>query len=85
MDEIDTTNKFHVSAARDGSRIQIIFPPLLPLSVEDALTLAAWLVAVSGNRERFDEIYEIVLEACRCRHEPSPTRCSSRDVHIVNP
>lgn len=57
---IDTTNKFLVSADAGGDRIRIMLPPTLPISVEDALGLAAWIVAISGKKERFGEIYEAV-------------------------
>jgi hypothetical protein len=46
MEAIDTTNKFLVGATAGSGRIQIMMPPRPPLSPEDALNLAAWLVAL---------------------------------------
>lgn len=59
MPEIDTTNRFMV-AARGNGELVIMMPPLAPLSTEDALTLAAWIVAVTGEDERFAAILAAV-------------------------
>ena len=49
---IDTTNTFLVSLT--GERVHILNPPRGPMSQQDALALAAWLVALSlASREDF--------------------------------
>ena len=46
--EIDTTNKFLVSVS--GARnIIILNPPRGPMSREEALTFAAWIVALADE------------------------------------
>jgi hypothetical protein len=62
MAEIDTFNKFLVSRGPDPGGIVIQNPPRPgePLSIDDALNLAAWIVAISGEKKRFDAVYEAV-------------------------
>jgi hypothetical protein len=62
MAEIDTLNKFLVSFGPAGGII-IQKPPRGPMSPENALLLAAWLVAVAGDEKRFKEIFEAVCNA----------------------
>jgi hypothetical protein len=50
-DELVTYNK-HIVSAR-GSRIIIQAPPMGAISHDDALNLAAWIVACVGDEERF--------------------------------
>jgi hypothetical protein len=61
---IDTANRFLVGGSADGHRIVIVgLPSLRPhLTHEHALTLAAWLVAMVGDRERFDRILDAILK-----------------------
>ena len=58
MDEpIETTNKFGIAV--QGDMIVILFP--LPLSHDDALLVAAYLVALSEKPfERFQKVYKAV-------------------------
>jgi hypothetical protein len=58
MPKIDTTNKHLVSS--QGERIVIMLPPRGPIEKDDALTLAAWIVAIVGDEERFREILSAV-------------------------
>lgn len=48
--EIDTTNKFFVGVTSSG--VVIAHPPRGPMSPEDALLLAAYLVALSTKDEQ---------------------------------
>jgi hypothetical protein len=58
--ELNVTNHFVVVWEGDG-RVAIWNPPRGPMSPDDALLLAAWLVAVSSRpRERFLEILDAV-------------------------
>lgn len=56
--EVDTTNKFIVAANSRG--IIIMHTPIGVLTKEDALNLAAYLVAISGDEERFKEVLEAI-------------------------
>ncbi len=58
---IDTANRFFVG--RGSADINITNTAMLmrPLSTEDALNLAAWLVAVTGKEDRFQAILKAVL------------------------
>lgn len=59
MDEIETFNKFFVGATSNG--IRLMRPPTGELSHDDALNLAAWLVAVADpGGERFAEVLAAV-------------------------
>ncbi len=60
-EEIDTLNRFLVGARGvEGEEIVILRPPLAPMSVDEALTLAAWLVAITGDEIRFEKILSAV-------------------------
>jgi hypothetical protein len=54
----DTFNKFQVSAYRDS--IVVMTFPYKPMTKPEALTLAAWLVVMSGTKKEFDEILKAV-------------------------
>jgi hypothetical protein len=60
---IDTFNRFMVGAsASSPSRIQVARPPLGSISREEALNLAAWLVAMTDPaRQEFDALLKAVL------------------------
>jgi hypothetical protein len=60
-EEIDTTNWWHVGRRGDGT-VVVGNPPGLPMAVDKALVLAAWLVAVADPA---DERWPAVLEAVR--------------------
>jgi hypothetical protein len=45
----DTVNKHMVAIRPDG--VYILNPPCGPISKDDAITLAAWLVALAGDHE----------------------------------
>lgn len=64
-EEIDTFNKFMVAAHGDGIILLNGPRPGTLLSMQDALLLAAYLVALTessekGGRETFDKVYEAV-------------------------
>lgn len=50
--EIDTSNRFVVSV--NGSGILVMNPPQAPITPEDALVFAAWLVALAEHQASFD-------------------------------
>ncbi len=52
-------NKFLVSTTTNN-RVLMMNPPLGPISEEDALLLAAWLVALSGGMEKFQPVLDAV-------------------------
>jgi hypothetical protein len=61
--EIDTTNTCLVSSMH-GEKIAILNPPRSPMTKTEALTLAAWLVALADDdpeRQTFNEILYAVL------------------------
>lgn len=55
--EIDTLNR-HMVAVR-GDHIVIMNPPRIPITNEDALVFAAWIVSCVGD----DELWEETLKA----------------------
>ena len=61
-EKVDTYNKFLVGS-RGKMGLCIMLPPGcgLPIAYEDALNLAAWLVALTGEEERFKVVLEAVL------------------------
>lgn len=59
MPEIDTTNKCLVSST--GSQIKLLREPGM-MSHDDAILLAAWLVAMAYNSTHK---FEVVLEAVK--------------------
>ena len=54
MDDLNTTNKFAVTASLQG--ITILKPPHGPITHDDALNLAAWLVALADHEKKFQTI-----------------------------
>lgn len=57
---IDTTNQFMVGANRDRVIVQI--PVRRPLEKEEAIRLAAWLVAIADpTQKRFTKVLAAVL------------------------
>lgn len=57
--KIDTTNKFMVAA--QGGSVRILRMPVAPLTRDEALMLAAWLVAMSmKSLADFELAYEAV-------------------------
>jgi len=58
MSDIDITNKYGVSLI--GGSILIINPPKHKISKEEALVLAAWLVALANDTDTFGLIIEQV-------------------------
>jgi hypothetical protein len=60
--KIDTFNKFLVGLR--GETIVIVSPPLAPLSVDDALLLAAYLVVMADpDGEKFEAVKAAVENA----------------------
>lgn len=58
--KIDTANKFLVGGSANG--VTIMMPPRGNISNEDALLLAAWLVAIAEVKDgRFQEILDAVI------------------------
>lgn len=60
-DDINPINKFGVAVGDKG--IMILMPPTGPMSQDDAILLAAWLVALSNfGRARFETYFKAVIE-----------------------
>jgi len=60
MNEIDTTND-HLVGMR-GDQVVIVLPPMAPMGHDEALRLAAWLVAVADPLgDDFDTVRKAVL------------------------
>ena len=57
-DELETGNKYMVGVS--GGRIVMLRPPRGSFSNEDALNLAAWLVALADLDGKFPAILEAV-------------------------
>ncbi len=57
-ESIDTSNDSFVSL--QGDKIVFIMPPLKPMPHAKALRLAAWIVAIVGDKQRFDEVFDAV-------------------------
>jgi hypothetical protein len=58
VDPIETMNNQGVAVMGDAV---IIMRPITRMTVEEALRHAAWLIAITGDRERFEVIYEAVI------------------------
>ncbi|CAN1724402.1 conserved protein of unknown function [Hyphomicrobium sp. 1Nfss2.1] len=59
-EEIDVMNKFGVSVG--GGGIALLVPPRTPMTKDEALVLAAWLVALADPLgERFEKVLDAVL------------------------
>lgn len=62
LPEIDTAN--HFLASGHGDRVTLLRPPRpgQQLTRDEALALAAWLVAMADpGRQRFEQVYRAVL------------------------
>ena len=57
-EEIDTTN-MHMVGGQAG-KVVIRIPARGPMTHDQALTLAAWLVSIVGDDERWEEILKAV-------------------------
>ncbi len=57
-DELDTGNKYMVGVS--GAQIVMLRPPRGTITKSDALNLAAWLVALSDDNDKFPAILEAV-------------------------
>lgn len=61
---IDTTNKFAVGICVRGSGPQVSILRLgVFLTSEEAVNLAAWLVAMSSTEEHFHEVLQAIQES----------------------
>ena len=59
-DEVDTSNKFMVGVS--GARICFLKPIPNVISMDDAVSLAAWLVALADpTGEKFETVHEAVV------------------------
>jgi len=58
MDAIDTANVFLVASR--GTGFVIMNPPTTIITADEALNLAATLVALVGDRERFDRVLKAI-------------------------
>jgi hypothetical protein len=57
---VDIMNKYFVGS--NGTTISILMPPLTPLTKDDALVFAAWLVACADPMgDRFEKVMHKVL------------------------
>jgi hypothetical protein len=61
IEKIVPFNHFVVSSS--GSDIRILNPPMRPITYDEALNLAAYLVASAGGMEAFQPVYDAVCEA----------------------
>ncbi len=59
-EEIDTINKFVVTI-HGNHHVKIMTPPKGAISKADALLLAAWLVALADDHDRFPDVLAAVL------------------------
>ncbi len=59
-EKIDCTNKYLVGA--NATHVTLVIPPVGPLTFDDALLLAAWLVAIAEQQasNTFDEVLAAV-------------------------
>lgn len=57
-DNINVLNEFAVSSQADF--IRVILPPVIPISRDRALVLAAWIVALADRDGKFVEILKAV-------------------------
>lgn len=58
---IETINRFLV--AGQGQQVLVMRPPLGPITKDDALILAAWLVAIAEDGEhKFQPVLDAVLD-----------------------
>lgn len=68
MPEAEIPNRFGVTGRTGDNCVAILRPPLKWMSPDDALLLAAWLVARTGAGDRFMEVLTEVLR--RVASEP---------------
>lgn len=60
-DKIDAGNKYMVSSSHGGKFVSILFPPQGVMSTDDAVLLAAWLVAIADPlKEKFGKVLKAV-------------------------
>lgn len=59
---MDTTND-HFVGMRGDHMVIVALPPLTPMPVDEALRLAAWLVAIVGDDAQFEAILAAVRSA----------------------
>lgn len=59
LDNVDLSNKHMVSVGA-GDQLMFLLPPVRPMSKEQALVTAAWLVALADDDNQFQAIYEKV-------------------------
>lgn len=57
-DELDTSNRFRVGVS--GAHIVMLRPPRGSITKEDAINLAAWLVALADDGDKFRATLEAV-------------------------
>ncbi len=57
-EEIDALNKFMVGG--QAGKVVMMMPPRGPMTHDEALTLAAWLVSIVGDDDRWEEILKAV-------------------------
>ena len=59
-DSINTANDFMVGVT--GSGVLIMFPPTKAIQKEDAIRLAAWILALADpDLERFNIVFEAMM------------------------
>lgn len=59
---VDTLNRYMVAVGGDG-KVQIMNPPRAPMTKEEALALAAWLVALADTNDDFRQYLAAVQSA----------------------
>lgn len=61
-EDIDTTNKFLI-AGQSGLEIVFLRPVPQRLTRADAILLAAWIVAITGDEDAFKRVLQAVHNA----------------------
>lgn len=59
---ISTLNKFFIAVDAGADRIGPLLPISWPMPADDALVLAAWLVAITGRVDEFNQLLGRVLD-----------------------
>lgn len=60
VEQIETVNDHLVGV--QGDKVVMVLPPIAPMSHEEALRLAAWIVAITDDYDRFEAILDAILD-----------------------
>ncbi len=56
---VETIND-HLVGVTGLNKIVMALPPVVPMSIDEALRMAAWIVAIVDDDERFDSVLAAV-------------------------